>query len=145
MTRASPAERSNLVLASLGLSLALAGCDGADPGGGAATAPAPPPVTVASPLVTPITEWYEFTGRFEATESVDVRARVSGYLESVEFTDGEIVERGQTLFVIDPRPFEAALEEARAQVAGDGARVQLAETELARAGELVDRGTISRS
>src|SRR3546814_910922 len=124
--------------------LALAGCD--DQAEGAAQAPPPPPpVTVAEPLIQRITEWYEFTGRFEATESVEVRARVSGYLQSVNFSDGELVEKGQLLFVIDPRPYEAAAEEARAQIESAKARVELADAELTRAGQLVDRSAVSRS
>ena len=99
----------------LTIGIGLQGCDGgADGSAAAAIDSAPPPVTVASPLVKTITEWYEFTGRFEAIESVEVRARVSGYVESVDFRDGQIVEQGQLLFVIDPRRYRAATEEASA-------------------------------
>ena len=79
-------------------------------------APPPPAVTVAKPLVKEIQEWNDFTGQFEAPESVEVRARVSGYLESVNFTDGQLVKKGDLLFVIEPRPFELALETAKAQL-----------------------------
>jgi RND family efflux transporter MFP subunit len=124
----------------------LAGCDGGGDGAAeAAIAPPPPPVTVAAPLLRQITEWYEFTGRFEAIENIEVRARVSGYVQSINFVDGELVEPGQTLFVIDPRPYEAAAEEARAQLASAQARVELAGAELARAAQLVERQTVSRS
>jgi len=76
-----------------------------------AQAEAPPPaVTVAKPLIREMEEWSDFTGQFEPMESVEVRARVSGYLESVNFTDGQLVKRGDLLFVIEPRPFELALE-----------------------------------
>jgi RND family efflux transporter MFP subunit len=137
--------RPGQVAALLG-SLALAGCDqGADSGAAAPAAPPPPKVTVAAPLVKEITEWYEFTGRFEAIDSVEVRARVSGYVQSVHFDDGGLVEQGQLLFVIDPRPYEAAVEQARAQLASAQASVDLATAELARAGELVERATVSRS
>jgi multidrug efflux pump subunit AcrA (membrane-fusion protein) len=70
----------------------LTGCDRGGDGAAEAAIPPPPPVTVAAPLIRRITEWYEFTGRFEAIESVEVRARVSGYVQSINFVDGELVE-----------------------------------------------------
>lgn len=126
------------------LPLLLLGCDsGAND---QATAPPPPaPVTVAAPLQKAITEWYEFTGRFEAVDSVEVRARVSGYVDEVAFADGEIVEKDVPLFVIDPRPYEAVVAEAEAALTSAKARVELADSELQRAEELVDRGNVSRS
>ena len=91
----------------------LGGCRSTD----APPAAAPPPaVVVAPPLVMRLTEWDEYTGRFEATDRVDVRARVDGYLDSIHFKDGAIVKPGDLLFVIDPRPYEAVLEGARADV-----------------------------
>ena len=85
--------------------LALAACDD-DAGDSQASAiPPPPEVTVAHPRAQMLVEWTEFTGRFEAIEWVEVRARVSGHLSSVDFQDGQLVERGQLLFVVDPRPF----------------------------------------
>src|SRR4051794_31101757 len=93
----------------------LAGCDGKE--SNQAAAPPPPPVTVAHPLVKKVTEWDEFTGRFEPVESVDIRARVSGYLQEVHFKDGQMVDKDQLLFVIDPRPFQLAVERAKADVA----------------------------
>lgn len=97
----------------------LTGC------GGNAPPPLPPPqVTVAAPLVRKITDWDEYTGRLAAVESVEIRARVTGYLQSVHFQDGVLVKRGDLLFVIDPRPYEAALNEARAN--HQRARVQRA-------------------
>src|SRR5262252_4188088 len=80
-------------------------------------APPPPPVTVAQPLSKSITEWDEYTGRFEAVQAVDVRARVSGYLTQIAFRDGQVVKAGDLLFVIDPRPYQAALDEAKATLA----------------------------
>src|SRR5215470_22579 len=74
----------------------------------AAPAPQPPAVVVAPPLVLRLTEWDEYPGRFEAVDRVDVRARVDGYLDSIHFRDGALVQRGDLLFVIDPRPYEAA-------------------------------------
>jgi RND family efflux transporter MFP subunit len=91
------------------LLLLVAGCGGNPP-----PAMGPPQVTVATPLVRKITDWDEYTGRLAAVESVEIRARVTGYLQSVHFQDGALVKRGDLLFVIDPRPYEAALDEARA-------------------------------
>src|SRR6476660_6294354 len=85
------------------LALALAGC-GDKPGPQAA--PAAPPVTVAQPAKRTVTDWDEFTGRFEAIEEVQVRARVGGFVTSVEFRDGAIIRAGDLLYVIDSRPFE---------------------------------------
>src|SRR3990170_1950692 len=99
-------------------------------------APPAPPVTVSKPLVKEMEEWSDFTGQFEARESVEVRARVSGYLESVNFTDGQIVKKGDLLFVIEPRPFELALETAKAQLAQTEAQVQLAQQQLDRTAQL---------
>jgi RND family efflux transporter MFP subunit len=124
--------------------LALTACDDTGDGPARAALP-PPPVTVASPLVMPITEWYEFTGRFETTEQVEVRARVSGYLEEILFEDGQIVGQGQVLFVIDRRPYEAAVAQLQAQVNSAQAQVDLADAELKRAEQLVNNDNISRS
>ena len=101
-----------------------------------ATAPPPPAVTVAKPLVKEMQEWSDFTGQFEARESVEVRPRVSGYLESINFTDGQLVKKGDLLFVIEPRPFELALETAKAQQAQNEAQLQLAKAQLERTAQL---------
>jgi RND family efflux transporter MFP subunit len=92
----------------------------------------PPAVVVASPLVIRLTEWDEYTGVFEATDTVDVRARVDGYLDSIHFRDGAIVKPGDLLFVIDPRPYEAVLEGARADVVRAQTRLELATTDFTR-------------
>ncbi len=94
--------------------------------------PALPAVVVAPPLMMRLTEWDEYTGRFEATDTVDVRARVDGYLDSIHFRDGALVKRGDLLFVIDPRPYEAALEGARADVVRAQTRLELAVTDFTR-------------
>jgi RND family efflux transporter MFP subunit len=99
-------------------------------------APPAPAVTVATPVVKEMQEWSDFTGQFEARESVEVRARVSGYLESVNFTDGQLVKKGDLLFVIEPRPFELALETSKAQLAQTEAQVQLAQQQLDRTAQL---------
>jgi RND family efflux transporter MFP subunit len=98
----------------------------------AAPADLPPAVVVAPPLVVRMSEWDEYPGRFEATDRVDVRARVDGYLDSIHFRDGAIVKPGDLLFVIDPRPYEAVLEGARADVIRAQTRVELATTDLTR-------------
>ena len=77
--------------------------------------PPPPTVVVSKPLQSDIVDWDDYVGRFEAINSVDVRPRVTGYLQSIAFTDGQVVRKGQLLFVIDPRPFQAALDQARGQ------------------------------
>lgn len=91
-----------------------------------------PEVTVAEALVRDITDWDGYTGRVEAVEAVEVRARVSGYLESVNFKEGGIIQQGDLLYVIDPRPYQAALDEARAEAARAEARSRLAATYLER-------------
>ncbi len=110
----------------------------------AAAQQGPMPVTVAKPLIKKITEWDEYTGRFEATNRVEIRARVSGFLESVHFKDGDLVNKGDLLFVIDPRPFEAQLDVAKASLEAAKTRVNLAEREFKRAESLLKRNNISR-
>lgn len=106
----------------------------------AALAALPPPaVTVSAPLRKEITEWDEFTGQFAAVDYVEVRARVSGYLTEIGFQDGQTVKKGDLLFVIDPRPYEAALAAARAQRAQAEAQVALASRQLKRSAELRKR------
>ena len=83
--------------------------------------PQPPPtVYVAHPLQRTIVDWDDYVGHFEAINSVDIRPRVTGYLQSIAFRDGQIVHKGQVLFVIDPRPYQAALTQARGQEAHAG-------------------------
>ena len=99
----------------------------------------PPLVEVATPLSETVIDWDEYTGRFQAVESVLLQARVSGYLEEIHFVEGELVTEGELLFTIDPRPFQAAVAQAEAQRAAAIARRDLAEIELSRAQELLDR------
>ena len=122
--------------------IALAGCDEKSETTANAT-PLPPPVTVAYPLNKNITEWDEFTGSFKAVETVDVRARVSGFLDSVHFKDGQIVKKGDLLFVIDKRPFQIAVEQAKAEVDEKQAQLDLANSDLERARPLVERRTLT--
>jgi RND family efflux transporter MFP subunit len=115
-------------------------------GAGPALADTPPlaTVTVAQPLQRTITEWDEHTGRFEASQAVEIKPRVSGQLVGVHFRDGDVVRRGQLLFTIDPRPYQAALAEARARLAAAQSAVALANSEYARAARLVDDEAVSR-
>jgi RND family efflux transporter MFP subunit len=100
-------------------------------------------VTVAEPLDREVQEWDEYPGRLEAKEVVDVRPRVSGYVESVHFKEGGIVSKGDLLFVIDPRPYQAELERARGEVSRAKARLMLAQTEFKRTKGLVPSAAAS--
>lgn len=104
-----------------------------------------PTVEVAHPLSRQVSDWDDYTGRFEAVDVVEVRPRVSGAVESVHFRDGQKVERGQLLFVIDPRPYAAQLARVRADLAGARAQLSNAEAELKRAQALVERQLVSQS
>ena len=119
--------------------LALAGCDEK----AQSQAVAPPPVTVAQPVKRTVTDWDEFTGRFEAIEEVQVRARVGGFVNSVEFKDGAIVHAGDLLYIIDPRPFEAVVLQAEGQLADARAKGELAKRDLERGLTLVQTSAVS--
>ena len=130
--RRRSATTAALVCWSLGL---LTGCDQ-----GTSQGPHPSPVpsvTVAKPIVKDIVEWDEFVGRFDAVDSVEVRARVGGYLQSVHFKDGAIVNKGDLLFVIDPRPFQATVDDAAAAVTGAESRLEFAQSEVRRIEALI--------
>jgi multidrug efflux system membrane fusion protein len=103
----------------------------------------PPAVTVAKPVVKDIVELDEFIGRFEAVDEVDIRARVSGYVDKISFTDGAIVKAGDPLFTIDQRPYTAALEEAQASLEAAQARLDFANSDLQRAEGLRRTGNIA--
>lgn len=124
----------------------LPGCDQSTPlsqPGSGNQAPPPPAVTVAEPVVREITDWDEFTGRLYAIKSVDVRPRVNGYLDSVNFEEGAIVNKGDLLYVIDPRPYQAVLDQAEAELTRARASLELAENDLARAERLYQSRAIS--
>lgn len=106
------------------------------PSPAAAAAAAGPKVTVAPPVTRTVTDWAEITGQFRAIDSVEVRARVGGYLSEVRFADGQIVSKGDVLFVIDPRPFEIAAVQARAKLDQAAGTKEFAGRQLVRAGEL---------
>jgi len=103
----------------------------------------PLPVDVANPIVKNIVDWDEYTGRFEAVQRVDIRPRVSGFLESINFRDGQLVKKGDLLFRIDPRPFQTTLDSAKAQLESARADQSRTTIELQRGEELVSRGTLS--
>jgi multidrug efflux system membrane fusion protein len=124
-------------------SVLLSACNRAAPP--AAAPPGPPPVSVAVALEREVQMSDEFPGRIEAVETVAIRARVNGYLESIHFKPGSEVKRGALLFVIDPRPFAARLAEAEAALANTDAQLALARTEQTRqARMLADRATSQR-
>ncbi|MCC6946690.1 MAG: efflux RND transporter periplasmic adaptor subunit [Bradyrhizobiaceae bacterium] len=128
------------------LFLALAACgDSGSQTNAQKGAPPAPPVTVAAPVKRTVVDRDEYVGRFVAVDSVEIRARVSGYLDAVHFTDGELVKEGELLFTIDQRPFKAALDQARADLQRAKAQVDLANSDLTRAQDLIERKTISEA
>jgi multidrug efflux system membrane fusion protein len=106
------------------------------PSASAQPSPPPPAVTVSTPLQRDLAGWTIFTGQFSAVDFVEVRAQVSGYLTEIHFTDGQIVHKGDLLFVIDPRPYEIQLQQAGAQLLTATAGLDLANQEIARTTEL---------
>lgn len=108
-----------------------------------ANAPTALPVNTASPIFTIIMEWDEYAGRFEASNHVEVRARVSGFLEKVNFTDGQQVKKGQVLFIIDQRPFKIALDQAKANYGQAAASLKTAQDNYNRVESLRETGALS--
>ena len=106
-------------------------------------AAAPPAVTVAQPVKRTVTDWDEFTGRFEAVEEVQVRPRVGGFVTNVEFKDGDMVHAGDLLYLIDSRPFEAVAEQADGQLADARSKAELAKRDLERGLTLVQTSAVS--
>lgn len=131
--------RSSIALL-LSLTLFQSGCSKE-----AAPPPPAPSVIVAKPLQQQVVDWDDYAGRFEAVEAVEVRPRVSGLIQSVHFQEGQIVERGQLLFVIDPRPYATALAQSKAQVERAKAGLANADAELKRAQTLVESRLISQA
>jgi RND family efflux transporter MFP subunit len=114
------------------IATSLAGCSAAQP-----PAPQPPLVIVAQPLQRQVVDWDDFVGQFESPSSVDIRPRVSGYVTAVRFKDGQAVARGQLLFQIDPRPYAAAFDQAKAQEAHAAAALADTKVELNRSQQLL--------
>ena len=131
------------VVASIAATLFLiSGCGGpADAQGGP---PQAPPVSVAPAVQRPVADSEEFSGRLEAAEYVELRPRVGGTIEKVHFVDGALVRKGDLLFSIDPRPFEAEAARAQSQLTSMKARFELAQSELARAQKLLDSQAVSK-
>src|SRR5438128_6624047 len=112
----------------------------------ASVPPQPPlPVNVVTAIEKEVNEWDEFTGRLEAVEFVEIRPRVSGYITEIHFEAGAIVKKGDLLYVIDPRPYQADFDRAAAEVERMDAQLKLAQIELNRATELRNKNTISAS
>jgi multidrug efflux system membrane fusion protein len=143
---ASTAVRSVLPLLTLSasalLALALAGCSSkaAENTGG----PPPAEVSIATVLVKNVRQWDEFTGRIAAVETVELRPRVSGYIDRVAYQEGQEVHKGDLLFVIDQRPYQAQLAQAQAQLERARSDAKLAQTQDARAQALIEAKAISR-
>ncbi len=105
--------------------------------------PMPPAVTVSRPLMQKITEWDEYTGRFVAVNTVEVRARVSGFIDSIHFKDGQIIKQGDLLFIVDPRPYRLAVEQATADRDRARAKLDIANLDVERATPLVRSQTVT--
>ena len=120
------------------VTLLLAACKEPPP------ASAPPEVTVAPAVTRDVADWNEFTGHFEAVNAVEIRPRVAGFVQRIAFDEGAIVRQGDVLFVIDPRPYEADVARASAELERARTRKQLADMELERAQKLVSTQAISR-
>jgi RND family efflux transporter MFP subunit len=127
----------------LSLAAVVAGCSKASSSQASAGAPPPAPVTVAKPEVREFTPTETLTGRIEAVDAVEIRPRVSGYLTEVRFQAGQIVSKGDVLFVIDPRPFKAAAQRAEADLESAKVRLDWAKREIERAEQLLKTRAIS--
>jgi membrane fusion protein, multidrug efflux system len=118
----------------------LSGCNKQPP----PPAPPPPPVTIAKPIQREVVEWDEYTGRTGAVESVNITPRVSGYIDNITFKAGDMVNKGDLLFVIDPRPYQATLDQASAQLRQAQANQQLQDATFARQDKLRQTGVIAK-
>jgi RND family efflux transporter MFP subunit len=129
-----------IICATIGGLLTLSGCGkSAGP-----QAPPAPQVSVAQVLEKRVKDWDEFTGRLQAIETVEIRPRVSGYIDKVAFTEGSLVKRGALLFVIDPRPYQAEYDRAAADVKRFKTALELGQIELKRVQQLKDSGAVSQ-
>jgi RND family efflux transporter MFP subunit len=140
MTRCFPLGIGSIMV--LGLGLGMTGCAPAPAG---APAPPPPTVTVSLPVERYVTDDADYTGRIVAVDSVNVKAHVWGYLEKVNFKEGAMVKKGDVLFELDPRPYQALLDQARAKVRQDEAQLASDEAEYQRNRRLAQSGSVSRS
>jgi RND family efflux transporter MFP subunit len=128
-------------LAVLAVAVSLSGCSGDDDAKAAQQEPQAPQVTVSKPAKRLVADNDEYVGRFVAMDYVEVRARVSGYLDKIQFRDGQMVKKGEPLFTIDRRPFQASLDQTKAAVQQAEANLAFADSDLAR-GESLQRGTV---
>lgn len=131
------------IILPLSVAAFVAGCSKASSSQAPAGAPPPAPVTVAKPEVREFTPTETLTGRIEAVDAVEIRPRVSGYLTEVRFQAGQIVSKGDVLFVIDPRPFKAAAQRAEADLESAKVRLNWAKREIERAEQLLKTRAIS--
>jgi RND family efflux transporter MFP subunit len=136
----APAAR---LVAAAAVAAALTPLAGCGQGQRQAGAPPPPSVTVTRPVERTIVDQDEYVGRFVAVDAVEIRARVSGYLSDIHFTDGQMVKKGDLLFTIDHRPFEIVLDQMRANLAQARANLAFTEADLARGQELLHNKTIT--
>ncbi|MGE5864698.1 MAG: efflux RND transporter periplasmic adaptor subunit [Rhizobacter sp.] len=135
---------TTLALASAGM-LTLGACsDGIDAQAQTAAAPPPPPVSVAAVVTKKVVEHQEFSGRIEAVESAEIRARVRGTVEAIHFKPGSMVKKGDLLFTIDPRAYQAEMLRGEAAAAASAARAELARTELERSKRLLADNAIAQ-
>lgn len=139
-----PRRSRSALAAALGLLLPLAACGEAQNAKPGASAPPVPKVSVAKPVRKLVSDYDEYVGRFVAYDFVEVRARVSGYLDKIHFADGQLVQQGDNLFTIDRRPFEASLEQAKAALEQANANLAFAETDLKRGANLVPGTSITQ-
>jgi len=121
----------------------LAGCGPSQPLAQGGPPPAPQ-VTVAKPVKKMVADSDEYVGRFVAVDAIEIRARVSGYLDAVHFQDGQLVKKGDLLFTIDRRPFETTLAQAQANLAQARANLAFAEADVVRGQSLVRGSTITQ-
>jgi multidrug efflux system membrane fusion protein len=135
MLEDGPMTRAILLSSVLFAAQLLASCNNQPVAGSGS--PSAPPVTVARPLQKMITEWDEYTGRFAALETVEVRARVSGFIESVHFNEGQMVKQGDLLFVIDRRPYQLAVEQSKADLERAHAKLEIASLDVQRGAPLI--------
>lgn len=140
MTNPETVMMTRRIVMVIGLSAALASCGDSQKQGGA---PPPPVVIVAEPVKRSLTDFDEYVGRFVAVNSVEIRARVSGYLDGIHFKDGQLVKDGDLLFTIDKRPFQNTLDQARANLSQAKSNLAYTESDLARGQQLVRDKTIT--
>ncbi|MGC1006068.1 efflux RND transporter periplasmic adaptor subunit [Pantoea agglomerans] len=128
----------------LGMVLLITQLSGCDKGVAQNAAPPPPEISAAPVLIKPVSQWDNFNGRVEAVQSVQLRPRVSGYIDAVNYREGDEVRKGQVLFTIDDRSYRAALEQAKAELARARSQASLARSESGRSEKLIGTQAISR-